>query len=487
VVIPVGEAPQGIVFDAAGEMFVVNRGPLGGGSGSISRVTDAQGSPSSNGTIEHERFSAPHWATFRNGELFVGNRFTNSVLRFTFSSGTAAYNGEITESLGVFGAPGVDASPTTGDLFVSWAGGGHPIYRYTFDDAGDATLAGHISGPFDGARDMAFSLSGELFVGNLFGSDVTSYTFDDAGNATLNHTISGNGINGPLSLDFSPWGELFVLNHWAGTVSRFLFDVDGSPIPNGWFDVVLPGDEGLAGNSRISGIQFGSGGAPANNPPLADPNGPYLGAMDTPIAFDGTGSSDPDGDDLTYEWDFGDTGSGSGATPPHIYAGAEIYDVCLTVTDPGGLTDTACTITVVYDPSGGFVTGGGWIYSDAGADADDPETEGKANFGFVSKYKRGASVPTGNTEFQFEAADLNFHSSTYEWLVVTGSDYAKFKGSGTINGMGDYRFMLWAGDDAPDTFRIRIWTEDELGVETDVYDNGSDQAIGGGSIVIHTK
>jgi hypothetical protein len=47
--------------------------------------------------------------------------------------------------------------------------------------------------------------------------------------------------------------------------------------------------------------------------------------------------------------------------------------------------------------------------------------------------------------------------------------------------------MLWAGDDAPDTFRIRIWTEDQAGVETDVYDNGSDQAIGGGSIVIHTK
>ena len=47
--------------------------------------------------------------------------------------------------------------------------------------------------------------------------------------------------------------------------------------------------------------------------------------------------------------------------------------------------------------------------------------------------------------------------------------------------------MLWAGDDMPDTFRIRIWEEDESGVETDVYDNGFDQAIGGGSIVIHTK
>jgi len=71
--------------------------------------------------------------------------------------------------------------------------------------------------------------------------------------------------------------------------------------------------------------------------------------------------------------------------------------------------------------------------------------------------------------------------------VVTGSDYAMFKGTGTINGEGAYKFRIWAGDDDPDTFRIRIWEEDEYANETDIYDNGSDQAIGGGSIVIHTK
>ena len=63
----------------------------------------------------------------------------------------------------------------------------------------------------------------------------------------------------------------------------------------------------------------------------------------------------------------------------------------------------------------------------------------------------------------------------------------RFKGSGTINGMGDYKFMLWAGDKEPDTFRIKIWEEDEDGVETVVYDNGFNQEIAGGSIVIHTK
>ncbi len=114
--------------------------------------------------------------------------------------------------------------------------------------------------------------------------------------------------------------------------------------------------------------------------------------------------------------------------------------------------------------------------------------EGKANFGFVSKYKKGAKVPTGNTEFQFKTGNLNFHSGSYDWLVVTGSNFARFKGIGTINsGSIVYKFQLWAGDDSTDTFRIKIWTEDEGGVEVVVYDNGFDQPIDAGSIKIHTQ
>ena len=76
---------------------------------------------------------------------------------------------------------------------------------------------------------------------------------------------------------------------------------------------------------------------------------------------------------------------------------------------------------VVYDPSGGFVTGGGSINSRAGAYTADPSLAGKANFGFVAKYKKGQTVPTGNTEFQFKAGDLNFNSSLFDWLIIAGS------------------------------------------------------------------
>jgi hypothetical protein len=70
-------------------------------------------------------------------------------------------------------------------------------------------------------------------------------------------------------------------------------------------------------------------------------------------------------------------------------------------------------------------------------------------------------------------------------VVNRAGNNAQFKGWGMVNEVEGYRFQLWAGDGSPDTFRIRIWLEDEYGVETDVYDNGSAQPIGGGSIVIH--
>jgi hypothetical protein len=59
-----------------------------------------------------------------------------------------------------------------------------------------------------------------------------------------------------------------------------------------------------------------------------------------------------------------------------------------------------------------------------------------ANFGFVSRCSKGASLPSGKTQFRFRAAGLSFHSTEYQWLVAAGP-HARFKGAGTINGNGD--------------------------------------------------
>jgi hypothetical protein len=166
--------------------------------------------------------------------------------------------------------------------------------------------------------------------------------------------------------------------------------------------------------------------------------------------------------------------------------------------DDTGTVTSSPAIVVVYDPSGGFVTGGGWINSPAGAYVADASLTGKANFGFVSKYQKGATVPTGETEFQFQVAKFNFHSEVYQWLVVSGAK-AQYKGTGTVNGMGKYGFLLTAtdgqinGGGGVDKFRIKIWDINNGGAI--VYDNvigASDDidaanpiAISGGSIVVH--
>jgi PKD repeat protein len=165
-------------------------------------------------------------------------------------------------------------------------------------------------------------------------------------------------------------------------------------------------------------------------------------------------------------------------TGSHTYTSPDVFRINLTVSDSGGLSayKEAQSYVVVYDPSAGYVIGAGAIDSPAGAYLPNTSLKGTGYFGFVSKYRQGISRPQGVTEFYYDLGSMNFYSDSYDWLVVTGAR-ASFKGSGKINGKGDYGFLLTATDgallprtatDKSDKFRIRIWNKTPL---KRVYDN----------------
>jgi PKD repeat protein len=111
---------------------------------------------------------------------------------------------------------------------------------------------------------------------------------------------------------------------------------------------------------------------PVNVPPVAAFASSATGLA---VAFDGSGSSDPDGTISGYAWDFGDGASGTGRTASHTYAGAGSYAVTLTVTDNAGATGSVSHTVTVTAPSAGTVvaadafgrnTAGGFGTADVG-------------------------------------------------------------------------------------------------------------------------
>lgn len=271
---------------------------------------------------------------------------------------------------------------------------------------------------------------------------------------------------------------------------------------DGTFTVKLTADDGQGHSPDSSQSVTLANAAPALGPVLTSAGAPVgIGStVDVTAPFTDDGANDTHSCDV----DWGDGSpvahhSASGqCTDSHNYASAGIYKVTVTVTDDDGGSDTAKSdYVVVYDPSAGFVTGGGWINSPRGAYTAAPDLTGKANFGFVAKYKKGATTPDGQTQFTFQAADLSFHSTSYEWLVIAGAK-AQYKGEGTLNGQSGYGFMLTARDGArstagtQDALRLKIWNTSTGAV---VYDNqlgvpdsaDASTTLESGSIVIHAS
>lgn len=101
----------------------------------------------------------------------------------------------------------------------------------------------------------------------------------------------------------------------------------------------------------ISKVIFLQLGTPGNKPPVAVAefeSGAWQGKV---VQFDGSGSYDPDGDIVSYLWNFGDGSTSGEQSPTHVYTTPGTYTVTLTVTDNEGSsgTDSGTLIVIDYD------------------------------------------------------------------------------------------------------------------------------------------
>ena len=92
----------------------------------------------------------------------------------------------------------------------------------------------------------------------------------------------------------------------------------------------------------------------SNSPPTANIDVKEHGYVGEKIQFTGSGSSDPDGDQLDYSWSFGDGQTSTDENPIHVYNKKGEYVVKLTVTDDSGLSNYSSVAISIEDSTEGI-------------------------------------------------------------------------------------------------------------------------------------
>ena len=199
------------------------------------------------------------------------------------------------------GARGANYGWPTCEGVCSNPGFTNPIHTYGHD-VGDAITGG----TFYRMNQFPAEYNGSYFFSDYLGGFIKRL------NGTNQVSDFWNPQNGPVDLKVGPDGALYYLSIFAGAVYRIQAG-SGNQSPTASFTAMTPSE-------------------PA---PLS-------------VTLNATSSSDPDGDTLTYSWDFGDgSPAGSGVTVNHTYQNRGGYTVVLTVDDGHGGTATASkTISV---------------------------------------------------------------------------------------------------------------------------------------------
>ena len=246
-------------------------------------------------------------------------------------------------------------------------------------------------------------------------------------------------------------GSFFTGDYVSGKLLRFEPAAGGGYKPpvtfsDSWYGVDL---EAAPDNGDLAYVDFGSGAGPdgsvvrisytpGNRAPIAQGTAtPPSGVAPLTVNFSGVGSSDPDGDQLSYAWDFGDgSAQQTGQTATHTYADSGSYTARLTVSDGRGrsATKTFAITSAGHEPVARIeAPTDGSSYRDGGnvslrGSATDPEqgTLGAASLSWTVILHHGTHThPLSSFDGQAEAtftANTDHDADSYYEIVLTATD-----------------------------------------------------------------
>ena len=176
------------------------------------------------------------------------------------------------------------------------------------------------------------------------------------GGSAFAYAISAT--NNPTSFGAAGLPQGLSMNTATGLIS-------GTPTTPGTFYITISASNAFGTGSAILVLVVNNGGPVITSASSAAPNPADIGqAVTFSIA-----ASDPDGDSLSYAWDFGDGTSGSGAIATHVYSAGGAFTATAIVLDGnGGSANSSVTVTVNTGVSNGVtVQQGGFETPQVGA------------------------------------------------------------------------------------------------------------------------